>query len=149
MRILLADDQVRQRRAGKTQLETAGHEVTVVGQYNEARELAKQEPFDFALIDLLMPAEASTLGDEGIKHLGEQDGFGFPLAIELAHLNVGAIAVVTDMNHHNHPMAAVVDWFLGRVLSINNKTVIIRQAVLTSDGNKNWLVALEELFQKT
>lgn len=148
MRILLADDQVRQRRAGKTQLEAAGHEVIAVGQYNEARELAKQQPFDFALIDLLMPAEPNTLGTEGMKYLGEQDGFGFPLAIELAHLNIGAIAVVTDMNHHNHPMAAVVDWFLGRTLSINGKTVIIRQAALTSDGNKNWLVALEELSHK-
>ena len=53
MRILLLDDNLRHRRAGARQLEALGHEVVALCDYGEARERAKTEPFDVALIDLL------------------------------------------------------------------------------------------------
>ena len=41
MKILLVDDSVRQRRAGKKQLEAFGHEVVAVSEYGEARKLGR------------------------------------------------------------------------------------------------------------
>ena len=147
MKILLVDDSVRHRRAGKRQLEALGHEVTAVCEYGEARKLARDESFDVALIDLLMPAEATTLGPEArVDHVGREIAIGFPLLLSLAG-SVKKIAVATDTNHHNHPMSAAVDWF-GRdqPLVVNGSTVLIMHAPLCDDGKKNWEKALELLL---
>ena len=147
MKILLVDDSVRQRRAGKKQLEALGHEVTVVSEYGEARKLASESVFDAALLDLLMPAEATMLGpDARAEHVGREVAIGFPLALSLAGL-VTKIAVATDTNHHNHPMSAAVDWFLGdRRLVVDGATVLIMHAPMSEDGNKNWAKVLERLL---
>ena len=83
MRILLVDDNIRHRRAGVQQLQSAGHEVVALNSYGEANRLVRQEQFDVALVDLLMPAEEMTLGEEGLKHLGSQIGVGYALAVDL------------------------------------------------------------------
>lgn len=147
MKILIVDDSVRHRRAGKKQLEALGHEVVAVSEYGEARKLAKEGGFDVALLDLLMPAEATTLGpDARTEHVGREIAIGFPLLLSLAGL-VGKIAVATDMNHHNHPMSAAVDWFLGdRKLVVDGATVLIMHAPMSEDGTKNWGKVLECLL---
>ncbi|MBI2052058.1 MAG: response regulator [Candidatus Sungbacteria bacterium] len=147
MKILIVDDSVRHRRAGKKQLEALGHEVVAVSEYGEARKLAKEGGFDIALLDLLMPAEATTLGpDARTEHVGREIAIGFPLLLSLAGL-VGKIAVATDTNHHNHPMSAAVDWFLGdRKLVVNGTTVLVMHAPMTEDGTKNWGKVLERLL---
>jgi CheY-like chemotaxis protein len=145
MRVLLIDDKPKQRRAGTKQLQADGHEVVAMSEYGEAKELAEKESFDVALIDLLMPAEATTLGTEGLKFFGQEMGIGFPLALALAHTNVGGVAVVTDTNHHNHPMSAMVDWFHRKTLNVNGKKVLILHAQLDADGNKDWSAALRNL----
>ena len=145
MKILLVDDSVKHRRAGKRQLEALGHEVVALCDYTEAREEAKKGGFDVALIDLLMPAEPQTLGVEAVKEfVGTEIAIGFPMAISLAILGIGKIAVVTDTNHHNHPMSAAVDWFQGKV-QIAGASVIITHAYLNSDGAKDWEAALKSL----
>ncbi|HBU28014.1 TPA: hypothetical protein DEB00_02755 [Candidatus Uhrbacteria bacterium] len=146
MKILLVDDSVRRRRAGKKQLEALGHDVIAVSEYGEARKLAKVGGFDIALLDLLMPAEATTLGPEArTAHIGREIAIGFPLLLSLAGL-VGKIAVATDTNHHNHPMSAAVDWFLGdRKLVVNGAVVLIMHAPVCEDG-KNWGNVLERLL---
>ncbi len=59
-----------------------------------------------------MPAEPTTLGHEACKEfVGREIAIGFPLILELSRLGIKKIAVATDMNHHKHPMSAVVDWF--------------------------------------
>ena len=148
MRILLVDDSLQHRRAGMIQLEALGHEVLACSGYGDARKAAEAERFDAALIDLLMPAEATTLGTEArIEHVGREIAIGFPLAIELARLGLPKIAVATDTNHHNHPMSAVVDWFEGKALTINGAVVRISHAVLVNDGAKDWAKALADLLQ--
>ncbi|MDP2641867.1 MAG: hypothetical protein Q8P21_01055 [bacterium] len=145
MRILLVDDSVRHRRAGIKQLEAAGHQVVALNSYGEAHRQVRQEQFDVALVDLLMPAEEMTLGEEGLKHLGSQIGVGYALALDLPYGNVGAVVVATDTNHHNHPLSAIVDWFHGRPLIVNGKAVRIIHAKLNEDGTKDWLSALESI----
>lgn len=152
MKILLVDDTPRHRRAGKRQLEALGHEVVTTSEYTEARNLADNDEFDIALLDLLMPAEATTLGTEAcVEHLGREIAIGFPLAMSLAG-KVKRIAVATDTNHHNHPMSAVVDWFgYGeKPLVINGTTVLIIHARLVEgqDGVKvkNMVLVLQSLL---
>lgn len=147
MKILLVDDSVRHRRAGKKQLEALGHEVVAVSDYGEARKLAKEGEFDVALLDLLMPAEATMLGsDARTEHVGREIAIGFPLLLSLAEL-VGKIAVATDTNHHGHPMSAAVDWFSGdRKLVVDGATVLIMHAPMCEDGTKNWGEVLERML---
>ena len=73
MKILLVDDSLKHRRSGKSQLEARGHEVVAVSEYGEARELVKEGGFDIALLDLLMPAEATTLGPEARRACRSRD----------------------------------------------------------------------------
>ncbi len=147
MKILIVDDNVRHRRAGKKQLEALGHEVVAVSEYGEARKLAKDGSFGIALLDLLMPAEATMLGpDARTEHVGREIAIGFPLLLSLAG-RVGKIAVATDTNHHNHPMSAAVDWFLeDRKLVVNGATILVMHAPMTEDGTKNWGKVLECLL---
>lgn len=147
MKILLVDDNVRHRRAGKRQLESLGHEVVVTSEYGEARKLALEGGFEIALLDLLMPAEATTLGSEArAEHVGREIAIGFPLILSLAG-HVEKIAVATDMNHHNHPMSAAVDWFPGnRKLVVNGTAVLVMHAPMNVDGTKDWSQVLERLF---
>lgn len=146
MRILLVDDNVRHRRGGVKQLQALGHEVVAFCDYGEARAQAKDEHFDIALLDLLMPAEPTTLGDEARKEfVGREIAIGFPLVLEMSRY-IGQVAVATDMNHHSHPMSAAVDWFIGATLSVNGAVVRIMHAPLCEDGTKDWGKVLEILI---
>ncbi len=146
MRILLVDDSMKHRRAGMKQLKLLGHEVVALCDYGEARQRASEGSFDVALIDLLMPAEPTTLGDEARKEfVGREIAIGFPLVLELSRLGIKKIAVATDMNHHNHPMSVAVDWFRSAVLTVNDAKVIIRHSSMCGDGTKNWGNILAEL----
>ena len=139
MRVLLLDDNLRHRRAGMKQLDALGHEVVALCDYGEARERAKQENFDVALIDLLMPAEPTTLGTEARKEfVGREIAIGFPMVLELSRFGIKKIAVATDTNHHDHPMSAVVDWFHSDTLEVNGAKVIIMHAPMCGDGAKDW-----------
>ena len=149
MRILILDDSVRHRRAGKRQLEELGHEVVAMSSYFEAEELVGKEAFDAALIDLLMPAEGKTLGADAAKeYLGREEGVGFPVAIQLAKLGVKMVAVATDTNHHHHPMSAIVDWFgFSRPTVINGAKVVFAHSPLNEDGTKDWAEVLRRLIE--
>lgn len=139
MRVLLLDDNLRHRRAGTKQLEALGHEVVALCDYGEARKRAKQEQFDVALIDLLMPAEPTTLGTEARKEfVGREIAIGFPMVLELSRSKIQKIAVATDTNHHNHPMSAVVDWFHSDALEVNGAKILIMHAPMCADGAKDW-----------
>lgn len=146
MHILLLDDNVRHRRAGVKQLQALGHEVVAFSDYGEARKRCEVEHFDIALLDLLMPAEPTTLGDEACKEfVGREIAIGFPLILDLSRRNIGKIAVATDMNHHNHPMSAAVDWLHGAALQVNGALVRIMHAPLQEDGSKDWSKVLARM----
>jgi PAS domain S-box-containing protein len=76
-RVLLADDDAVQRKLGRLQLELQGFRVQTAGDGLEALDLARGNPFDVIVSDVLMP---------------RLDGFGLCLAIrqdrELARLPV-------------------------------------------------------------
>lgn len=145
MRILLIDDSLAHRRAGKRQLEALGHEVVVMSDYTEARRMAEQERFDAALIDLLMPAETTTLGPDAIKqYVGTEISVGFPLMLALAGIGIKLVAVATDTNHHNHPASAMVDWFAHKPLTIDGGKAMVMHAPMIG-GVKDWAAILQSL----
>lgn len=145
MKILLIDDNLRNRKAGRKQLEKLGHEVVAICDYGEARKVASERRFDAALIDLLMPAEPTTLGPGACAEwVGKEIAVGFPLILELSRWRIVKIAVATDTNHHNHPMSAIVDWFRDAVLSVNGAKVLIMHCPMCQDG-KDWAMILAKL----
>ncbi len=145
MKILLVDDSLANRRAGKRQLEADGHEVVTTCEYVEALRLVKTETFDVALLDLLMPAESLMLGpDARAEHVGRETAIGFPLVLTMA-MNVKFIAVATATNHHNHPMSAAVDWFYGRTVIVDGARVRIMHSPMV-EGAKDWAEVLQRLL---
>ena len=150
MRILVLDDSKKHLAAAEETL--AGHELTLVDSYGEAfRLLAPGAPFDAVLSDLLMPAEADTLGPEGMKFFGHQMPIGLVMVFAAVQAGVKRVAVITDANHHNHPMSAALD-ILGRVwwdndvvqtFKIDGASVIIAHAPLLPDGRKDWAKAFK------
>ncbi len=148
MKILLVDDSLIHRRAGKRQLEALGHQVVALYDYTEAQRMVEKEQFDAALIDLLMPAEPTTLGPDAIKqYVGTEIDAGFPLALALAKAGIRLVAVATATNHHNHPASAMVDWFEREPLTVNGAKVVIMHAPMCDDRTKDWGKVLARLLE--
>ena len=150
MRILVVDDSLRHLDAARKCL--AEHELTLVDSYGEAMKLlAPNAPFDAVLSDLMMPAEPQTLGPEGYKFLGHQMPIGFVVAFRAAQAGVKRIAVITDANHHNHPISAALDWIgpaywdgqKHPTFQLNGATVLVAHASFLEDGGKDWTAALK------
>lgn len=145
MDILLVDDSKKHRQAGVAQLSALGHEVTAVGDYAEAARLLREQKFDVALLDLLMPAEPMMLGGRGMEYLGQSIAVGFPLSMLAASEGVRLVAVATDTNHHDHPASAIMDWFHDRRFTVGLSMVVWMHAPLCADGAKDWAKILDRL----
>jgi CheY-like chemotaxis protein len=152
LRVLVVDDSRAHLAAAVEQL-SADHEVTTTDSYEEALEKIRAETYDAVLSDLMMPAEPHALGTEGLKHLGHPVAIGFVVALCAARAGVQMVAVITDANHHNHPMSAALD-FLGPAnwhhggtppFQVNGARVIVAHAPLLLDGRKDWKTALAAL----
>lgn len=150
MRILVVDDKQEHLQAATSQLGST-HQVETRDEYTEAVALLTEDaPFDVLLSDLLMPAEPQTLGKEGLRFLGHEIPIGLVLAFRAAAVGVKHVAVITDANHHNHPMSAAIDWInpaywrdeKNRVFQVNESRVLVAHAPLTEDGCKDWAKAL-------
>jgi len=120
MRILVIDDTRIHRQAAQQTL--AGHDLTVVGNYDEAvRQIKDGGPWDAVLSDLLMPASGESQGGEGEQYVGMQMPVGFALALLAALHGARYVGVVTATNHHHHPASAMLDslgsayWYGGEV----------------------------------
>jgi len=154
MKILVVDDNSRQRAAAQAQLGEE-HDLILLDNYEDAIKLLKSDTdLDVLLSDLLMPAEPHALGPDGFKFLGQEVPIGFVLALRAAMVGVKKIAVITDTNHHNHPMSAALDWInpaywhgdRTELLAINNSQVLIAHAPFAADGSKDWGATLNLLL---
>lgn len=148
MKILLLDDSLQNRQAGKKQLEKLGHEVVLTNGYGQAIRKVRKESFDVALIDLMLPAELDTLNKKAIrKYFGIDIPIGFPMIFYLVKHGIRLIALATDINHHDHPISASIDWIRGRIFSINDCKVMILHAKKFEDGTKDWEWVLNTLME--
>jgi len=137
--------------SAREQLEAAGHEAVIYPNYFGALDAAilgerMNDQFDADWIDLMMPAEPRTLGTEGERFLGEPIGVGYPLAMKLAQLGIKMIIVVSDVNHHDHPAAAMFDWLIGNSLQVDDSVVMFQGAKLLENGAKDWCASIDGIF---
>jgi len=176
MKILVFDDSAVHRKAAKLSLK--GHDLTVVGTYDEAQKAllpktdyecrvklfkakygntdpydcstcGKEEKvirmkfykeceerattypdFDAVLTDLLVPASRQAQGPHGEQFVGKEMPLGTTIALLALMAGVKKVAVVTDMNHHNHPASAALDCFgWGRPGKIPGVSIICTNSV--------------------
>ena len=69
--------------------------------------------FDIVLTDLLVPASQQAMGEDGLKFVGQEMPLGTTIALLALCSGVKKVAVVTDINHHDHPGSAAFDRFPG------------------------------------
>ncbi|MFH1405266.1 MAG: hypothetical protein ABIH21_04190 [Patescibacteria group bacterium] len=142
-KLLVVDDNPVHRRSATEQFK-ATHNLMALDRYNDVRKVIEKHSSEISLFlcDLLMPAESQTLGPEGQNFIGQEVAIGFALALFAISHDVQHVVVLTDTNHHNHPMSAVVDWVGG--CKYNSKTRLdIRHAHLREDGSKDWKQAVD------
>lgn len=114
MKILVIDDTRVNLEAAKQTI-SSQHELTLASSYDEAYKLLEKPkdggppPFDVVLTDLLMPAGSVQQGGEGAKYVGQEMPVGFALALMAVLHGAKLVAVVTDLDHHKHPAAAMLD----------------------------------------
>jgi len=116
--ILVVEDELRHQDAAKALLQ--GHNLTLVDGFDYALDVLKgvenyhgtveRKHFDVVLSDLMFPQGRGDMQGPESKTLAHDPlPFGFPLAIIAARQGVKHIAVVTDMDHHAHPIAYTLD----------------------------------------
>jgi CheY-like chemotaxis protein len=103
-------------------------------QYWKEREKAHEAarlpfPYDIVLLDLMMPATRAAMGNEGMRFVGQLMTYGYSLAYYAIQNGAKMVGVLTDTNHHMHPMSAALDSLhLGKVLSVDgSKFVLARE----------------------
>lgn len=152
MKILVIDDTQKHLDAAIQTL--IGHDVTICNNYDEAVDLVRDDGWDAILCDLLMPAGERSQGERGEKFIGQEMPVGWALALMAAHMHHGAkyIAVFSDINHHDHPASAMLD-YMQKPFEINGKRVVFTNNTNFMDpgpngGTKNWGKVLEKLLEK-
>jgi len=112
MKILVLDDSAKHQFSAKGLLK--GHDLKVVGTYDEAEGLLGAEKFDAFLGDLMLPASSKTLSPDFYSLAGQEMPLGTILALLAMKNGVKYVAVLTDANHHSHPASAAFDVFQPR-----------------------------------
>ncbi|MDP6293499.1 MAG: hypothetical protein QF486_01355 [Candidatus Woesearchaeota archaeon] len=117
-KILVVEDKEKHQKAAQIQL--VEHDIIVMPTFDEAMDVLKgKSRFDNGGVEVPPVAVDALLTDlfytqgrgecQRDRYLGKEEfAFGFPLAY-IAALRGIPTAVVTDMNHHDHPMAYTFD----------------------------------------
>lgn len=131
MKILVFDDTRKHRESANLCLGKE-HELTVVGHYDHAQEVLINKgvygDFDVVMTDLMVPASDQAQGREGERFVGQEMPIGAIIALLAISNGVKKVAVVTDMNHHNHPASAAFDCFRG-IGGVGDVTVLCTNRV--------------------
>ncbi len=109
------------------------------------------------LTDLMMPKGGrDTMSAKGMEYIFDLMPFGFPLALLAAKQNIPYIGIVTDINHHDHPMSACIDPISGAywndqqakdsIYKINNSVVGIFHAPFLENKAKDWMKVVNILL---
>lgn len=144
----MVDDEPNHRRSAEILLK--GHDLTIVDSFDKAREALTPQldrpkfeklkaggmefseawdtalvhpDFDVVMTDLLMPASREAQGGEGMRLVGTQMPLGNFLILMALAAEIKNIAMVTDMNHHNHPASAALDPINRKVISVGETKI--------------------------
>ena len=141
MKILVVDDSERHQESARRLLGEK-HDVTIVSNPDEAVEKLRTEyydrekqaylrrpfPYDAVLLDLLMPATKAAMGDKGMHFVGQLMPYGYSLALFAIQQGAPRVGILTEMNHHEHPMSAALDPLresLGKVMKIGKSRFVL------------------------
>jgi len=107
--VLVVDDSFANLAAAEQQL-GGEYDVTTAHRYLRARKIMEERTFDMILTDLYMPTECAGLTQAAAEEYGGRlIPVGLPIALQAKSLGVQRIAVVSDGNHHNHPISWALD----------------------------------------
>ena len=111
--ILLVDDDAELVRKAETELEKKFNVVCLFSPYEAIAFLknAEKKP-DVIMTDCFMPAEKKGMADKE-KWDGEEIPAGLIVALLALKLDVQKIIICSDMCHHEHPIAWLMDSILG------------------------------------
>ena len=84
--------------------------------------------WDVVLCDLLMPAGRNAQGN-GLKYVGQEMPVGWSLALTAAKRGAKYVAVVTDINHHDHPASAMLDNLNEHIFTVDGSKVLMTNYV--------------------
>jgi CheY-like chemotaxis protein len=128
-KVLVFDDTEHHRQSAHLLL-SKDYDLTVVSTYDdaqrallktvdnngscegEAKKRATIYPgYDYVLLDLFVPASKQAQQGTGEDFVGIEMPLGTTLALFALCSGVKKVAVVTDVNHHDHPASAAFDCF--------------------------------------
>ncbi len=158
---LIIEDTELHKRSAIDQLYQRKVTYIIAQNYEQGKQYltATEKPFSIVLTDLMMPkGSRDTMSPKGMEYIFDQLPYGFPLALLAAKQNIPYIAIVTDINHHNHPMSACIDnlssayWndetAQASLYRINNSVVGIFHAPFLENGAKDWMRVVDVLLKK-
>lgn len=116
----------------------------------------QENRYTVVLTDLMVPKGGrDTMSPKGMEYIFDLMPYGFTLALLAAKLHVPYIGIVTDINHHDHPMSACIDPISGAywdndsahasLYNINNSVLGIFHTPFLENGAKDWMRVLEVL----
>ena len=151
--ILVVEDTEKHQDSARNQFKD--YTLTIAKNYEEGKKFLENSSYNVVLTDLMMPKGGrETMGPEGMKYIFDLLPFGFPLAFLAAKRKVPNIGIVTDVNHHDHPISAAIDpistyWrepdSESSFYRINESKLGIFHAPFIEDGRKDWNKVLEVL----
>lgn len=157
MKILIIEDTPKHQESARKQFRDENLELAQHYQEGLTAILAsKEQLYDAVLTDLLMPKGGfETMGPDGMKYVFDLLPYGFPLVLLAAKYGAKYVGLVTDVNHHDHPLSAAIDpissayWreedAAESLYKVNKSTVGIFHAPFLQDGSKDWKKVLEVL----
>lgn len=117
LHILLVEDKDKHLES-VVDVEAAGHKVDVVRDYSHAIArldiMAKDgTPYDVVLSDMMFPYGSVAGKDTPIcsEKTTQEAALGYAVALYASQRGVKAVVIITDMSHHDGPVAATFDDF--------------------------------------
>lgn len=156
---LIIEDTELHQQSAINQLFQRKEPYVIAKNYEQGKQFLTgiEKPFNIVLTDLMMPKGGrDTMSPTGMEYIFDQLPYGFPLALLAAKQNVPYIAIVTDINHHDHPMSACIDnlssayWSdhtaQSSLYKINNSVLGIFHAPFLQNGAKDWMKVIDTLL---
>jgi len=107
MKILVFDDTKLHRDVAKVQL--TGHDLTIVGTYDEAEAALTSSEFDVVLTDLMVPPSEKWYQSHGREYDATPMPLGSIIALLALSKGTKKVGVVTETSHHSHPASMAIE----------------------------------------
>lgn len=160
MKILIIEDKPLHIASAEKFAQESGHEVVIINNYDDANCVLKHEArwdkttqdfvitklldYDMVMTDLFLPISRPHLTADVCPFEGTEQPYGITLMLKAMTLGVKKVGIITDGNHHTHPMIyALRDATC--IQSIGDVNFCINIGGLRPGEAKNWDTLFKEL----